>query len=182
MAANLSTVNVATRGQVEQTVMSYVAQGFTVSTQTDDTTTLYKKKEFNVVWAVIGFFACVIPLIIYCIVYSMESDQMVVVRLDPAAAALSVSPILGASTGAEGLRWSEDRRYWWDSTTWIDAERTVPPGAQYAEDGRWWWDGQSWRAIPAPTGTPVALGESAPETAIADDPHPMISDEGNGTD
>ena len=42
MAANVSTVNVPSSEQMREAVMSYVAQGFIVSTQTNDTTTLFK--------------------------------------------------------------------------------------------------------------------------------------------
>jgi hypothetical protein len=148
----MSTVVVPSQDQLEQAVMSYVAQGFVVSTQTPDTTTMFKKKEFNVVWAVIGFFACVLPLIVYCIVYAAQSDKMVVIRVDPnvpASAALPfVTPAVVAAPANDELTWSEDRTYWWDGSTWINATATIPPGASVNDERGEWWDGVSWRPMP----------------------------------
>ena len=136
MGARVSTVSVATPDQMREVVLGYVAQGFVVSTQTEASTTMFKKKEFNVLWAVIGFFLCLLPLLIYCIVYAMETDKMVVIRIGADA----------ASPDSSQLTWSDDRRYWWDGTTWVDAERQSPPGAPRSEGGDYWWDGTKWRS------------------------------------
>jgi hypothetical protein len=151
MGAKVSTVSVTTAEQMREVATGYVAQGFVVSTQTDVSTTMFKKKEFNVIWAVIGFFLCLIPLLIYCIVYAMESDQMIVIRV-------------GFMAAAGELTWSEDRRYWWDGKTWIDAEHSAPPAAPRSEGGDYWWDGTQWRP------TQGAL------TPSRDDPTPSASD------
>ena len=47
------------------------------------------------------------------------------------------------------VQMSEDRRSWWDGTTWRDAEHDAPPAAQRSDDGTYWWDGESWRSVPA---------------------------------
>src|SRR2546421_8733572 len=99
MSADVATVAVPTAAQMQQAIMSYVAQGFVVATQTEDATTLFKKKEFNIIWAVIGFFLCVLPLLIYCIVYATQKDQMVVIRVDPSAPAMLALPMAGVGTG-----------------------------------------------------------------------------------
>ena len=180
MAAKVASVNVATPEQMQHAIMSYVAQGFVVSTQTADTTTLFKKKEFNILWAVIGFFLCLIPLLIYCIVYATQSDEMIVIRIDPSAA-MSMAPgtVPGLSqpsnTDVELLTWSEDRKYWWTGTTWIDSLRTVPPGAKYSEDGLQWWDGRTWRSASADIDTATneasQASDASPPTA-----HPEQTD------
>ncbi|HVD47797.1 MAG TPA: hypothetical protein VNG70_11000 [Candidatus Limnocylindria bacterium] len=45
------------------------------------------------------------------------------------------------------VQMSEDRRSWWDGTTWRDAEHEAPPTAQRSDDGKYWWDGEAWRAV-----------------------------------
>jgi hypothetical protein len=172
MAAKVSTLNVATQTDLQQAIMSYVAQGYVVSNQTEDATTLFKKKEFNVVWAVIGFFLCLLPLLIYCIVYASQSDEMMVIRVDPAAAAANPTPMLatpavGAVTTVETLTWSEDRKFWWDGSTWIRAEQTIPPGAQLSPDSTQWWDGHSWRTVPSTDSAPSESPMSADDDGIA---------------
>lgn len=144
MAASVQQVDVATQQELESTLASYIAQGFVVSNRTPGSVTLFKKKEFNIIWAVIGFFLCLLPLIVYCIVYATQSDEMVIVKLNPL-----VSGAAGSS--AEELTWSEDRDWWWDGQRWRDALRELPPAAVLSEDGRTWWDGETWREAPAPT-------------------------------
>ncbi len=82
MAAVISKVQVATSEQLEATISQYVAQGFVTMNRTPTTVTMFKKKEFNVLWAVIGFFLCVLPLLVYLIVYATQSDKMVEITLD----------------------------------------------------------------------------------------------------
>ena len=169
---------------MQHAIMSYVAQGFVVSTQTADTTTLFKKKEFSVLWAVIGLFLCVIPLLIYCIVYATQSDEMIVIRVDPSAAT-SIAPAAvpgglsqPAITSVEQLTWSEDRKYWWNGTTWIDSLRTVPPGARCSEDGQQWWDGRTWRSVPSTEATIVSTGgdTTTNEASQDNDTGPITTD------
>lgn len=158
MAASVQQVQVASQEELESTTMSYIAQGFAISNRTAESMTLFKKKEFNVVWAVIGFFLCLLPLLVYCIVYVTQDDQMVVVKIASA---------IDSRSGAAGVTWSEDRQWWWDGASWRDAQLELPPDAILAEDGQTWWDGVEWRAAPvreAAVETPDALA-AAPGTA-----------------
>ena len=171
MSATVATVIVPTTEQMQQAVMSYIAQGFVVSTQTADSTTLFKKREFNILWAVIGFFLCLLPLLIYCIIYATQKDQMVVVRVDASLPPTAALPFAGT---ANQLTWSEDRRYWWNGSTWIDAGNTIPPGVQFTVDGAQWWDGVSWRPRPA-TGETAAAASNPPTDDATERDHPEPS-------
>jgi hypothetical protein len=153
MATAIAQVPVATSAQLEQTVTSYIAQGFTVANRTSESVTMLKKKEFSILWAVIGFVVCLIPLLIYLIVYATQQDQMVQIRLDPMAA-------LG--TGAASIQMSPDGCWWWDGGGWQDAITSSPPTAQYSADRCYWWDGNSWR--------PVAIENSTVDPASAPSP------------
>jgi hypothetical protein len=154
LAAKVQQINVSSPAELENTVSSYIAQGFVVSNRTVDSVTLFKKKEFNVLWAVIGFFLCVLPLIVYAIVYATQSDEMIVVR---------VGPVTGPTQIASGdLTWSDDRQWWWDGAEWRDAASELPPAAQLSDDQRSWWDGSSWRPVPS----------AAPEEQIPPPPPP----------
>jgi hypothetical protein len=85
----------------------YVMQGFAIAAREPTSVTMVKRKEFNVVWAVIGFFLCLLPLLIYLIVYACEQDQVVFVRIASAPAITGGSPPL-----------SPDGNYWWDGAAW----------------------------------------------------------------
>ncbi|HEX4750249.1 MAG TPA: hypothetical protein VH302_11960 [Bryobacteraceae bacterium] len=63
---------------LEAQVTSYLAQGYIVANRTADSVTLQKKKEFNVLWAVVGFVLCLLPLLIYLIVYVTKPDVEIV--------------------------------------------------------------------------------------------------------
>ena len=118
--------------QLTQTINTYVMQGFIVASRDAHSVTMIKRKQFNVVWAVVGFFFCLLPLLVYLVVYSMEQDQVVMIRL-------------AAQPGLPKL--SPDGRYWWDGAAWQDAERTAPPHAPRTPDGTMWWDGTRWRPL-----------------------------------
>jgi hypothetical protein len=124
-------------GQLTQTINMYVMQGFVVASRERDSVTLVKRKEFSVLWAVIGFFFCLLPLLIYLIVYATQQDQVVFVRV------VGQQPAVGGA----GPRMSPDRRFWWDGGAWQDATAQPPPGAQRSPDGAYWWDGAEWRPI-----------------------------------
>jgi hypothetical protein len=66
---------------------------------------------------------------------------------------LQAVPVMGGPGGVApvpiaAVQMSDDRRSWWDGTTWKDAEHEAPPSAQRSSDGQFWWDGQTWRPIP----------------------------------
>lgn len=158
MAANVQQISVASQEELESTIMSYIAQGFTVSNRTTESVTLFKKKEFNIIWAVIGFFLCVLPLLVYCVIYVTQDDQMIVIKVAAAA------PALGA---AASVTWSEDRQWWWDGSRWRDTQLELPPNAVLSKDEHSWWDGVEWRAVPTKD------AETAPHGNAPSSPPPV---------
>lgn len=77
MAPHMSRITVDSVSAMEQAITSYITQGFAVANKTSASATLIKRKQFNVLWAVLGFIVCVLPLLIYLIVYASQSDQVV---------------------------------------------------------------------------------------------------------
>lgn len=137
MTAKVTTIYVVSPVELQQTVTGYIAQGFTVQTVNYDATTMFKKKEFNIVWAIIGFALCVIPLLIYAIVYAQEQDEMIIIQVG--------TPLLALPADVSHLQWTPDRMQWWDGASWVPAAVTPPPMAPRSPDGQTWWDGESWR-------------------------------------
>ena len=124
---------VADERALEQAVAGYVAQGFMVVNRTGSSATLRKPKQFNIPLAILGFLFCGVGLLVYAIVYSTQSDQVVEVRVG----------------GPESrLQFSDDGRWWWDGHRWQDSEVVVPPGVRRSDDGAYWWDGTRWRPVP----------------------------------
>lgn len=74
----ISKVHVRSTQDMETTILSYLAKGFVVANKTSTSTTLQKKKEFSVLWAVVGFVLCLLPLLIYLIIYAMQPDVEIV--------------------------------------------------------------------------------------------------------
>jgi hypothetical protein len=135
MAASVSRFNVANAMQLESSVSSYIAQGYVVANRTPNSATMLKRKEFSVLWAVVGFFLCLLPFLIYCIVYATQQDQMVEI-------------FVGGPALTAGPTMSPDGRWWWDGSAWQDAATSCPPTASRSPDGNYWWDGTAWRAMP----------------------------------
>ncbi|MCW3019403.1 MAG: hypothetical protein JWN10_1711 [Solirubrobacterales bacterium] len=167
MAANVQQINVASQEDLESTIMSYIAQGFSVSNRSAESVTLFKKKEFNILWAVIGFFLCLLPLLVYCIVYATQNDQMIVIKV------ASTTLGLGAATS---VTWSDDRQWWWDGSRWRDTQLELPPDVILAEDGHTWWDGVEWRAVPAQDAETTEPRAEAPAAPLAPPPAPSARD------
>ncbi|HEY7779317.1 MAG TPA: hypothetical protein VIC85_03810 [Ktedonobacterales bacterium] len=177
MATRSMSIQAATPQDLETMTMSYIAQGFSVANKTPTQVTLIKRKEFSVLWAVIGFLVCVLPLLIYLIIYASESDQMVVITLAGAQPASGTIPLLGGPqatsgglprTGAQPLTYvnaprSPDGVYWWDGQAWQPVPQP-PAGAQRSPDGLYWWDGQTWQPVPGanPTGPMGPLPSTGP--------------------
>ena len=74
----ISKVQVPTTEEMEAAILNYLAEGFVVANKTKTSATLQKKKQFSVLWAVIGFVLCMLPLIIYLIVYASKPDVEIV--------------------------------------------------------------------------------------------------------
>jgi hypothetical protein len=121
--ATVQQVPVYSEAQMEQWITSYIAQGFMLSNRTPTGATLFKKKEFSILWLVIGLLLCVFPLIIYLIVYAAESDKMIQLYLaDPATASALVPPPSG--------QLSPDGLWRWDGSQWIALPALEAPPAE----------------------------------------------------
>jgi hypothetical protein len=130
----VTTTTVGSARELEVAVANYSAQGYYLVTRTDTSATMRKPKQFNVLIAILGFLFCVVGLVIYAIVYAMQSDQVVEIRV--------VEPHTPRHT------LSDDRRWWWDGHQWQDTHFRVPPGAERSPDATHWWDGTTWRPVP----------------------------------
>lgn len=119
MATLSTTLQAQSPQELETMVNNYIAQGYSVVNRTPNQVTLLKRKEFSIPWLIIGFFLCLIPLLIYLIVYTSEQDKMVVISL--------VGPQPGSYRGSPQL--------------------TAPPTAPRSPDGKYWWDGQAWQPV-----------------------------------
>jgi hypothetical protein len=162
MAGNLwtaptKTVTVATTAEMQNLIPQYLADGFTVTSQTQEITTLRKQRSVakEILITAVLLCLCLIPGIVYFFYASKNSDaiQNVVVRVDPTSAQSLPTPL--SPDGIAGIRLSDDRRCWWDGTAWIDCALTVPPQAKLSEDAKSWWDGQDWRPVPASEASPA---------------------------
>ena len=71
-------VSVPNGSDADQAMVSYVTQGFVVVHRTADLILLHRKKEFKIVWAVIGLVLCILPFLIYLVVYALQPDVEVV--------------------------------------------------------------------------------------------------------
>jgi hypothetical protein len=85
MAAQVQVVEVTSVAEIDTAISAWIVQGYTVANRTPTSATLIKPKQFSVLWAVIGFLVCVLPLLIYLIVYAAESDKVVEIRVRSAA-------------------------------------------------------------------------------------------------
>jgi hypothetical protein len=83
MAAEMQRMTVDSVAAMEQAITSYITQGFIVVNKTPTSVTLSKKKEFSVLWAVIGFLVCLFPLLIYIIWYAVQTDKVVEIIVQP---------------------------------------------------------------------------------------------------
>ena len=140
MATRTISLQAPTQQDIETMISSYIAQGFVVANRTPTSVTLTKRKEFSILWAVIGFFFCLLPLLIYLIVYAAESDQMVVISLAGTQPGYggAVSGQLpapqaaygygGAPSGQLNPQRSPDGNYWWDGQTWRPVSELTNPG------------------------------------------------------
>lgn len=112
MATAVSNFPIYSEAQLEQAITSYIAQGYMLSNRTPTSATMFKKKEFSILWLVIGLILCVVPLLVYLIIYANESDKMVQIYLaDPATAPGLAPPAYG--------QLSPDGRWQWNGAQWV---------------------------------------------------------------
>lgn len=81
MAAQVQVIEVNSPAEVDTAISSWVVQGYVLANRTPTSATMVKKKEFSALWAVIGFLICIIPLLVYIIVYAADSDKVVEIRV-----------------------------------------------------------------------------------------------------
>jgi hypothetical protein len=81
MPADIQTLDVGTIEEMEVVISSFVTQGYVLANKTLTSATMIKTKQFNIIWAIIGFFFCLLPLIVYLIVYAGEKDKVAEIRV-----------------------------------------------------------------------------------------------------
>jgi hypothetical protein len=168
VGSKVTTINVATDAERQQAIVTYVSKGFITSAQTADMTTLNKKGGIqnlisnpkNIILVFLGILLCVFPGVIYAWVCIGKGDEVVIIRVDPVAAAADAKA-RASETAPEQLQWSEDRRYWWNGESWVDAASAAPSNARYSEDRQQWWDGQDWRPVPNGSDAPKEVEGTA---------------------
>lgn len=120
---------------LDAAVAGHLARGFVVVGRTDRFAVLRKGKRFNPGYALLGSLFCGVGLLLYLLLYGVQSDEVVEVSMSE------------PGHGVADL--SDDRRWWWDGERWEDTEQAVPPGRRRSPDGAYWWDGVAWRPVPA---------------------------------
>lgn len=122
MAATPRYVQVKTHDQMQATISGYLVQGFVITGQTPASVTLMKRKQFNVVWALVGAFLCLLPLLLYLVYYATQSDEVVQIQVvsdhDSAPATTNMSPPHTHASDPGPRQLSPDGRYWWDGSAW----------------------------------------------------------------
>jgi hypothetical protein len=160
----VTTLTVGSDQELEVTVANYVTQGFMVINKTPGSATVRRPKQFNVLLAVLGLLFCGVGLLVYAIIYSLQSDT--VVQITVVERQREPQPRL---TG--------DGRWWWDGQAWQDTQVSVPPGVRRSNDGTQWWDGTTWRPVPA-SERMWSGGTKPGETADGDaNPGPTVESE-----
>lgn len=161
MATASMALQVHSQQEMESAIQGYVAQGFNIASRTPTSVTMVKRKEFSVLWAVIGFLVCLLPLLIYLIVYAAQSDQMVTITLAGAQPAAAYgTPAIASPASYSGYGASQPLA---SNAGYGASQPASSAGYQLSPDGQYFWDGQQWRPVsqlPAQTG-PLP-GQSGP--------------------
>jgi hypothetical protein len=140
-------ITVSSVGELQQQTASYAGQGYTVLTQSASTVTMVKRKTINWLWVVLGVW-CVIPLIIYLIVYSKEQDAVVEIRLTSGGAPDVVlrQPAPGQAATPPGAT-GEPVDHQSASGGGVLPPPADPVRPQASADGKMWWNGTEWLPI-----------------------------------
>jgi hypothetical protein len=125
-------IQVSSQEELSRTTAIYVSQGFQVLVQSPTSVSLIKRKEFNIVYAVLGFLLCTIPLFIYLIYYANQKDRVVEIRFAHPSPGITARP--PEPTGSAVLEGRPP-----------SGAGIVPP--QLSPDGTHWWDGTQWRQV-----------------------------------
>ena len=75
------TIFVRDANALELTVSQYITEGYVVENKSGTGATLSKKKKFSWGWAILGFLFCIIGLAVYAIIYGVQKDKFVNVRV-----------------------------------------------------------------------------------------------------
>jgi hypothetical protein len=126
---------------MHQAVTGLIAAGYYVANQGPAEVTMVKRKQFSTLWLIVGLALCIVPLLVYLIVYANEQDSIIILRLQDRPALAAPSPM----PRPEHLTWTDDRAMWWDGERWHDPAISYPASAPLSEDGLQWWDGAAWR-------------------------------------
>lgn len=78
MASSIQRVSVPDTPALESAVLAYMARGYVVVERGAERAVLQKRKQFSLPWLVIGLLLCVVPLLVYLIVYATQPDAWVV--------------------------------------------------------------------------------------------------------
>lgn len=157
MAGNVRQVEVTEPEQMQLEITRLVSAGYTVANQNDRSVTLVKRKEFSIPILIIGFFLCLLPLIIYLIMYAFQKDQIVEIRLidRPESKPYRASDHIALEgeaarvpIDAPVIQVSPDGLQWWDGAQWKDTASSYPQHAFHNPTGNEWWDGQGWHPVP----------------------------------
>ena len=156
--ANVRYVDVNEPEQMQMEITRLVSSGFTVANQNNRSVTLVKRKQFSIPILIVGFLLCVVPLLVYLVVYAVQSDQIVEIRLidKPEATPYRASDHIAVDgespvsvEGAPVIQLTPDGQQWWDGAQWQAVAVSAPPNALRKPDGSEWWDGQTWRQVPS---------------------------------
>jgi len=78
MASSIVRVAVPDSAALESAVLSYMARGYAIVERGAERAVLQKRKQFSLPWLVIGLVLCVVPLLVYLLVYASQPDAWVV--------------------------------------------------------------------------------------------------------
>jgi len=148
MAKAPQVIAVSSQAEMATAITSYTAQGYILMSQQATETVLKRPKRLNILPLLIGFFLCLLPGLIYLIVYAVQKEPIVII---------SVSSLAQGQVGAgltDEFQLSADGAWWWDANQWISIAVRLPPNAQLSEDKAFWWDGRSWRSLNVPNPNP----------------------------
>jgi hypothetical protein len=148
---------------MEVAISSYIAKGFVMANRTPTAATMFKKKEFSILYLVVGFFLCVIPLLVYLIVYSFQRDQMVQIQLVSATSQPQLPTISAQMVGTR----SADGQWWWDGAAWQPVPQQTPPAPQSLPEPA---AASDW--LPAPEPGPEQSSEPGPAMPPKAEPTP----------
>jgi hypothetical protein len=78
MASSIVRVGVPTPGALESAALSYMARGYVIVERSAERVVLQKRKQFSLPWLVVGLLLCIVPLLVYLLVYASQPDAWVV--------------------------------------------------------------------------------------------------------